>query len=185
MEATKTKPNKQPQVKEVLDDLDKEVELLLEPEVEVLEELEEEDDEYLALSKFEPVFWNGNILKPAGIVAMLASETPVEKQVQDCQEIMIMINKDKVPMLETLTQAHQFIISFILHILRTREAKVVYRVGAGSGVTELMANNLGDKMLVLHGKVEPMIQVPNAMQLPEAALHPKKTKITTMVQFQQ
>ena len=156
-------------------------------EVEATDEthLEQSDDEeYSIVSNYEPIFWDGVIPKPQSFVALQASKTPHEEQIRQCEEVIELINDKDAPTLETLNQATS-IIPFLLPLpTRNRACRVVYGVGAGSGLTGLIANDLGDDVLALYGEIEPQAAIPFAMQLPEEALFLKRVKVPTMKQFQ-
>ena len=136
------------------------------------------------MSHYEPVFWNGNIPKPNSIIASEASKTRPNTHVQQCEEIIELINHGSAPALEALSQATS-IIPFLVPIPgRDRVCKVIYGLGLGNGITGLIANDLGDDILALHGETSPLVAIPIAFQFPEEALFPQATKIPSMEQLQ-
>ena len=145
---------------------------------------EEVEEEYSTVTtSYDPIFWDGNIPKPTEIVALKASKTPPDAQVKQCETIIELINDDEAPKLETLAQSND-IIPFIAAVpSRSRQVKVIYGLGAGCGLTGLMANDLGDDVLVLDGEIDPLFAVPTAHQLPEEVLTPHQVKIPSMKQF--
>lgn len=103
---------------------------------------------------------------------------------QQCKEIIDLINDEEASTLETLNQATS-VIPFLVPIPgREGICKIVYGVGAGSGITGLIANDLGDNILVLHGEISPLITIPVAFKFPEEALFPQATKVPSMAQLQ-
>ena len=134
------------EVEDVSDDLSIEEVSLAPPELEADEEdnetSEEEDDEYSQISRNEPVFWDGNIPKPKTIVAIESSKTDKDAQVQQCEEIIALLNNDTAATLEALNQA-----TLILPFLLERVCKIVYSLGSGNGITGLITNTLGDDLL--------------------------------------
>ena len=144
----------------------------------------EEEDIYSLMSCYEPVFWNGNIPKPTSIVAAEAAKTKPDTQVQQCEEIIELINDKSAPTLETLSQATS-IIPFLVPIPgREHTCKIIYGLGSGNGITGLIANDLGDDILVLHGEISPLVAIPITFQFPEEALFPQATKVPSMAQLQ-
>ena len=182
------KPNKKEKVVEdVSNESESENEQDVPKQVETTEDTHQDssdDEEYSLVSNFNPVFWDGIIPKPKSLVALQASKTPREEQVRQCEEIIELFNDEEAPALETLNQAMS-IIPFLLPLpSRNRACRVVYGIGSGSGLTGLIANDLGDDVLVLYGEIEPQAATPFTMQLPEDALYPKRVKVPTMKQFQ-
>ena len=171
------------EVEDVSDDLSIEEVSLAPPELEADEEdnetSEEEDDEYSQISRNEPVFWDGNIPKPKTIVAIESSKTDKDAQVQQCEEIIALLNNDTAATLEALNQA-----TLILPFLLERVCKIVYSLGSGNGITGLITNTLGDDVLALHCEIVPLAAIPSVFHLPEEALYPKLMNVPSMAQIQ-
>ena len=159
-------------------------ELTIPPEIEELpSENKDKEDYSTVLSQYEPIYWDGNIPKPTGFVAKEAAKTPTDLQVKQYKDIIELLNDNNTPTLETLSHTTP-VVPFIVAVPgRTRNVKVVYGIGAGCRLTGLMANDLGEDILVLNVDIDPLFSMPVAHQLPKDALIPKPAKIPTMVQF--
>ena len=141
-------------------------------------------DDYSLVSNQQPIFWDGNIPKPKGIVASKAAKTQTEKQVQQCKEIIALLNDDTAPTLKTINQATS-ILPFIISIPGcTHQVKVLYGIGTSSGLTGLNANKLGDDVLALYSELDPLFFIPQAIQLPKETIFPRQVKVPSMAQFQ-
>ena len=116
------------------------------------------------MSKYKPIFWDGNIPKPHGIVANEAAKTTADDQVKQCKIIIDLLNNNDAPKLEILAQATATIL-FIVSV-HGHTCQVIYGLDTGCDLTGLMANDLGDKILVLEGEIDPLFSIPVAHQLP-------------------
>ena len=97
-----------------------------------------------------------------------------------CKDIILLINDPDVPKLETLSQTTK-VIPFVVAVPgKNCQLKVIYGLGAGCGLTGLMANDLGDNILALEGEIDPLFSIPIAHQLPKDALTPKSVKVPSM-----
>ena len=141
---------------------------------------EDDNDDYSHISCNEPVFWDGNIPKPKTIVTIETAKTNKDTQVQQCEEIIALINDETAATLETLNQATS-VLPFLLPVpKKERVYKIGYGLGSGNGITGLITNTLGDDVLTLHGEIVPLAAIPTIFHFPKEALFPKLMKVPSM-----
>ena len=136
----------------------------------------EEMENYSTTGTFNPIFWNGDIPQPDGVIAKAAMVRTYSEQVQSCEEIAAYFLAGNEQIASTLNN-YKHILTYLLLVPASRKLKVVCGLGTGEALTGPTAPEFRSSILVLVGDYEPGVTVPNVLLLPQEAFHPVPTCI--------